>query len=122
VEAEDVHLLEVFDVKLAALDLLVLGIGLGVDGADVLAGIAGAATTTALQAVVGSGRRGRRGGVGYRGCGGLVLNDVVIRVGLRRALGFAFAFAFVATPIGLRVGSAAARPVDLAMWLLSVKV
>ena len=39
----DVHLLEVFDVELAALDLLVLGVGLGVEAGDVFATAAAAA-------------------------------------------------------------------------------
>ena len=35
VQAVDVHGLQVFDVELAALDLLVLGVGLGVEAGDV---------------------------------------------------------------------------------------
>jgi hypothetical protein len=80
VQLVHVHLLEVLDVELAAFDLLVLGIGLGVEGGDVLAGVAGA-----LRLLRGGRRFGRgRGG----GPGGVFRGVVVLDVGFALRLVF----------------------------------
>ena len=51
VQGQDVHLLKVFDVELAALDLLIFGIGLGVEIGDVIAAAAIVARIIAAFAI-----------------------------------------------------------------------
>ena len=56
-----VHLLEVFDVELAALDLLVLGVGFGVEAGDILGGSCFLASGLGLFGEGGRWRGRRRG-------------------------------------------------------------
>ena len=65
VQGLDVHLLEVLDVELATLDLLVLGVGFGVEGADVFAGRVGVARGGGGRLLFGRRDSGRGGGGGF---------------------------------------------------------